>query len=503
MRSISVIALFFLVLHSTIANSPKREMRAVWIATVTNIDWPSSKGLSSDQQKAEMIKMLDEFKANNINTVVFQARPCADVFYPSCIEPWCMWLSGKQGVAPYPYYDPLKFIIDEAHRRCMEVHVWINPYRALNYNDVSLFSKDHIFNKKRHLFVEYDGKYYFDPGLKETREYLNNIVKEIVENYDLDAIHFDDYFYPYPVAHKKFPDNASFFKDARGFTHKDDWRRDNVNITIKQLSKTIKSIKPWVEFGISPFGVWRHKGQDPRGSATKNALTNYDDLYADVLKWLKDGDIDYVVPQLYWEIGKKNLDYRTLVDWWSKNTYGKHLYTGLYVSGFEQYHTKAWKTPNELVRQMECNKKNTAVEGAMFFSAKTFMKNLQGLNDSLKNSFYSKPALVPCDNNVDAEASSQPKRLSIDNEDGRLKLSWNQVEEEGGKQVSYYVVYAFKGKDIGDMNNADNILGVTTETSFDITNYATPIMGSYSFVVTSVNKYRKESTAKNYIVRRF
>jgi uncharacterized lipoprotein YddW (UPF0748 family) len=203
------------------------------------------------------------------------------------------------------------------------------------------------------------------------------VVKELVEKYDIDAVHFDDYFYPYPIAGEAFPDNHTFKKHPRGFTHKNDWRRDNVTEIIKQLNKTIKKAKPWVEFGISPFGVWRHEGKDPRGSATQKSLTNYDDLYADILKWLKEDYIDYVVPQLYWEIGKKNHDYKTLVQWWSENSYGKNLYIGLFASGFEQYKSAAWQNSNELIRQLELNKKYQNIQGVMFFSAKTFIKTIK------------------------------------------------------------------------------------------------------------------------------
>lgn len=504
MRFFIATTIFFLSsILSLNAQAPKRQMRAVWIATVANIDWPSQKGLSTAQQQTEMIRMLDGFKDNNINTVIFQARPSADVFYASCIEPWCMWLSGKQGVAPNPYYDPLKFVIEQAHKRCMEVHVWLNPYRALNYDDISLFSKDHIFQKKRHLFVKYGNKYYFDPGVPETREYLNSIVKELVENYDMDAIHFDDYFYPYPIAKQKFPDSDSFSKYSRGFTHKNDWRRDNVTITIKQLHQTIKRIKPWVDFGVSPFGVWRHQAHDPRGSATQKALTNYDDLYADILKWMREGYIDYVAPQLYWEIGSKNHDYRVLVDWWAKNANGVNLYVGLYASGFEQYNSSAWKRPNELIRQMNYNKTNPIVKGEIFFSAKTFLRNHQALNDELKKTWYAKPALVPENLNIETETSEQPKRVFIDDEDDKIILNWSKVEGEGGKQVAYYVVYAFKGKGVGDMTVADNIVGVTADNIYDLSGYCRKCLGTYSFVVTSVNKFRRESKVKSYVVKKF
>lgn len=482
---------------------PKREMRAVWIATVTNLDWPSKKGLSTQEQQDEMIRLLDEFKANNINTVVFQARPCADVYYKSEIEPWSMWLSGKQGVAPYPYYDPLEFVIEESHKRCMEVHAWINPYRALNYDDVSLFDKNHIFFKKKDLFVKFGNKYYFNPGLEETQAYLNTIVKELVEKYDIDAVHFDDYFYPYPIAGEAFPDNHTFKKHPRGFTHKNDWRRDNVTEIIKQLNKTIKKAKPWVEFGISPFGVWRHEGKDPRGSATQKSLTNYDDLYADVLKWLKEDYIDYVVPQLYWEIGKKNHDYKTLVEWWSKNSYGKNLYIGLFASGFEQYKSAAWQNSNELIRQLELNKKHPNIQGVMFFSAKTFIKNYQGLNTTLKNNNYKYPALVPINNHIQGVSSTQPKTISFVEKNKKRILTWNAIQETGGKKIAYYVIYAFKGKEIGDMENPQNIIAMTPQNEIDLTDFCSKLIGTYSFVVTTVNKYKHESEVKSYLIKKF
>lgn len=483
--------------------SPKRQMRAVWIATVTNLDWPSKKGLSSQVQQLEMIHLLDELKANNINTVIFQARPCADVYYKSTIETWSMWLSGTQGIAPFPFYDPLQFVIDEAHKRCMEVHVWLNPYRVLNYEDITLFNKDHLYFKKKELFVKYGNKYYFNPGLTETQEYLNEIVKEIVENYDIEAIHFDDYFYPYPIAGENFADDYAFRKNPRGFTNKNDWRRDNITEIIKQLNQTIKSIKPWVEFGISPFGVWRHEGQDSRGSTTQRSLTNYDNLYADILKWLEEGYIDYVVPQLYWEIGKKNIDYTILVDWWSKNTCGKNLYIGLFASGFEEYKSPAWRNSNELIRQMNLNKTHPEIKGEVFFRANTFIKNHQGLNYILKNDFYKYPALVPINNFIKGESSAQPETILFVEKNHKRFLTWKEVKEKEGKEISYYVVYAFNSSEIGNMNDPKNIIATTPNNEIDLTEFCSKIIGTYSFVVTSVNKYKRESDIKTYLIKRF
>jgi uncharacterized lipoprotein YddW (UPF0748 family) len=485
------------------AYEPKREMRAVWITTVSNLDWPSQKGLSNIDQQMEMIQMLDNCKAQNINTIVFQVRPCGDVFYKSTIETWSMWLSGKQGIPPDPFYDPLQFIINEAHKRCMEVHAWVNPYRALNYDDVNLFNKNHLYFKQKELFVKYGNKYYFNPGLQETQDYLNNIIKELVKNYDIDAIHFDDYFYPYPIAGEPFPDEQTFRKNPRGFTHKSDWRRDNITQVIKQLQTTIKGIKPWVEFGVSPFGVWRHSYADPRGSATKKSLSNYDDLYADVLKWLKEGYIDYVVPQLYWEIGNRNHDYKVLLDWWANNLYGRNLYTGLYVCGFEEYKNSVWHKPNEIIRQMNLNRNNPNVKGEMFFRVTQFLKNYQNLNTLLVKDFYQYPSLVPENQSIKGEVSPQPKTLTIKDSDHKYLLCWDSVEEKLGKQISFYVVYAFKGKEIGDISNAENIVALSPTNEIDITDFCSKISGNYTFAVSSVNKYKRESSIKIHLTRKF
>lgn len=490
-----------LVLHVA-AQPAKREMRAVWIATVANIDWPSSQHLSPAQQREEMRAMLDQLALNNINTIVFQARPTSDAFFLSTLEPWSHYLTGKQGLRPDPFYDPLQFIIEEAHRRCMEVHIWLNPYRVLNGESPGILSKDHIYHRKPHMFIQYGGKYFFDPGLDETREYLNKVVKDIVERYNMDAIHFDDYFYPYPVNGVAFPDNDSFRNFPRGFTNKADWRRNNVNLIIAELQQTIKSTKPWVEFGISPFGVWRNNNVDPRGSATRAGVQNYDDLYADILKWLREGTIDYVVPQLYWEIGKKVADYEILIDWWSRNSYNKNLYIGLYASALGFKTEPEWKQPNELARQLRMNKSYPEVSGAMFFSARPFLRNLQGLNDSLQTNFYRYKALPPINSNIQGVPAKQPTNVRLIRDDRDAVLMWDEVKEEDGNAISYYVVYAFKGRKVGDMNHPENILTLTTENYLSLKNYAPQLRGNYTFVVTAVNRYKHESTPLYGVTRR-
>jgi len=468
-------------------------MRGVWIATVANIDWPSQPGLSAAEQQTEIRSMLTRLAEANINCVVVQIRPTADAFYPSAYEPWSHWLTGKQGKKPKPYYDPLQFIIEEAHRRCMEVHLWLNPYRVTNVENAVL-SPEHLFFKNKKMFVKYAGRLYFDPGLDETRATLNTIVEDLVQRYDMDAIHFDDYFYPYPEAGKDFPDNETFRAFPRGFTNKADWRRNNVNLIIAQLYESIKKLKPWVEFGISPFGVWRNSSNDPRGSATQAGIQNYDDLYADILKWLREGTIDYVVPQLYWETGHKKADYQTLVRWWADNACGKNLYIGLYASGLQVNSAAAWKQPNEIARQMQINRAFEQIDGAVFFSAKPFLSNPQGLIDTLQTNFYRYPALNPVNRNIaPGEPSAEVQNPMILRNKTETVLTWDKVDEEGGCCVAYYVVYAFKGNKAGETNNPENIIAKTVDNALNLNNLQQQLKGRYTFVVTAVNRFRHES----------
>jgi uncharacterized lipoprotein YddW (UPF0748 family) len=492
MKKLITVFLFLFAFFS-VCFSQKRQMRAVWIATVNNIDWPSRIGLSSEEQKKELIAMLDQFQKLKFNAVFVQVRPTSDSFYFSELEPWSRFLMGTQGEHPEPFYDPLKFIVEEAHKRCLEVHAWLNPYRVSMDTDKMTLHRSNLFFKKPYLFVEYGGKFYFNPGLEETRKHLNNVVREIVTKYDIDAIHFDDYFYPYRVANKDFPDSETFAENPRDFSCKDDWRRNSLNLIIKELQQTIKRVKPWVEFGISPFGVWRNKDKDERGSATKAGMTNYDDLYADILKWLEDGDIDYVVPQLYWEIGKRVADYKVLVEWWSKNNFNKNLYIGLFASGLGVNKSQAWNEGNELVRQMTLNKEYEAVRGVAFYSAAPLLKNPLGILDSLQTNLFQYPALVPQKLQSDTLSNPmKPERLQIIKGKNKSVLLWGKTKGVDAQKVNTYVVYAFEGDSIGDVNNEKNILGITHNDYFEIEN-ASQFRGKYTFGVSSINRYKIES----------
>jgi uncharacterized lipoprotein YddW (UPF0748 family) len=369
------------------------EFRGVWIATVDNIDWPLKGMINADSQKAEYIRQLDMHVKNGMNAVIVQVRPAADAFYPSPYEPWSQWLTGVQGKPPSPYYDPLQFLIDEAHKRGMEFHAWLNPYRADFSIGNSSIAPNHITRLHPEWFLTYGDKKYFDPANKQAQEFVVNVVRDIVQRYDVDAIHMDDYFYPYRIAGKEFPDEATYKKSGTSLS-KADWRRSNVDSIIHTISVSIKKIKPYCKFGISPFSVWRNKDVDRDGSDSQAGQTNYDDLFANILLWLQKGWIDYVAPQLYLEIGHDKIAYEKMLDWWSKHSYGKHVYIGhgIYRAGER---SKAWKNPNELPNQIKLLRTYPNVQGSIYFSSTSFNNNPNGWNDSLQNNYYKTPALVP------------------------------------------------------------------------------------------------------------
>jgi len=386
-----LIGLTFLIAAGKAQTKP--EFRGVWVATVDNIDWPSQGNFNSDVQKAEFIQLLDMHQRNGMNALIVQIRPAADAFYPSQYEPWSQWLTGKQGQAPVPYYDPLEFMITETHKRGMAFHAWMNPYRAEFSIGVSSISATHITKLHPEWFLTYGDKRYFDPGNKAVQQFVAEIVKDVVNRYPVDAIHFDDYFYPYRIAGKEFPDNISYQQYGNGLK-KDDWRRSNTDSIIALLSRVIKSANKTCQFGISPFGIWRNANKDPiNGSKTNGAVSNYDDLYANILLWLQNGWIDYVAPQLYWEFGHPTAPYSLLLDWWNNHTYGRHCYIGLGI--YKANTNKAWRDNTQLLRQIDALRSKPNIQGMIFFSSKSFESNPNGWSDSLRLNYFKDPATIP------------------------------------------------------------------------------------------------------------
>jgi uncharacterized lipoprotein YddW (UPF0748 family) len=368
------------------------EFRGVWIATVENIDWPKAKQYDVASQKAEFIRQLDMHKANGMNAAIVQVRPAADAFFPSPYEPWSQWLTGTQGKPPVPYYDPMAFTIEETHKRGFEYHAWCNPYRANFSIGKTSIAPNHITKLHPEWFVRYGNTLYFDPGNKEAQHWVVDVIRDMVSRYDIDAVHMDDYFYPYRIEGQEFPDTASYRKYGNGMD-KGDWRRSNVDSIIYKLAIAIKEVKPWVKFGISPFGVWRNDNKDPEGSATRAGQTNYDDLYADILLWLRMKWIDYVAPQIYWEFSQPRAPFQPLLDWWNNHTYGRHCYIGLGI--FQAGSNAAWKDKTQLPRQIDSVRKKENVQGAIYFSSTSFDSNPNGWTDSIRNNYYREPAQVP------------------------------------------------------------------------------------------------------------
>lgn len=479
MRKLIIIILLAIGISAK-ATSPIYEFRGVWIATVENIDWPSKRTLSPDQQRAEFIRILDMHHLNGMNAVVVQIRPVSDAFYPSQHEPWSEYLNGKQGLAPSPSYDPLQFMIEECHKRGMEFHAWFNPYRAVFNVNRSSVASNHITRKHPEWFVTYGNTKYFDPGLPQAREHVNKIIVDVLQRYDVDAIHFDDYFYPYKIPGKEFPDHASYTRYGNGM-NRDQWRRNNVDSIIKQLGQTIKSVNPRVKFGISPFGVWRNSSKDPNGSASRAGVTNYDDLHADILLWLQLGWIDYVAPQLYWEIGHKLVDYKMLLDWWANNSFGTHLYIGHGIYRATEAKSGPWKDRNQIPNQVKYLRNNENVHGSIYYSSKTFLANPNGWNDSLRTNYYRYPALPPPMEWID---SVPPLKPLVNN------LSKNEVRllYRGAEPIKAFAVFAVPREKSASLKNATLIKLVVSDKTEDINLALMPAQNTDKLFVSAVDK---------------
>ena len=486
---LAVSLLFCFDLYAQI--SPRREFRAVWVATVNNIDWPSKPGLSSDQQKKEAIEILDMHSKNGMNAIIMQIRPASDALYQSDLEPWSRYLTGTPGKAPHPFYDPLQFWIEQCHQRNMEFHAWLNPFRvALNASEP--LAANHIAFKHPEWIVNYGDKLCFDPGLPQTREFVVKVVNDIVARYDVDAIHFDDYFYPYPLK-DDFPDANSFAQYNRGFlgTQKADWRRENVDLIIRMLSENIKKTKPWVKFGISPFGVWRNKSDDPEGSETTAGTTNYDHLYADILKWQKNGWIDYCLPQLYWQIGHPSVDFLTLSNWWAAHAYNRAMYIGHSVYKLEANSViPEWKDPNQLIKQIQLIRQIPQIGGSAFYSSIHFKRDLFGFTESLQNNIYKHPALVPAMPWIDNKAPNPPHRFRKRGQ--KLKWKVGQSNNEMDKTVGY-VVYMNPVEQVFNAKNPEHIFTITHGKSMVFKPNSRKLRRKYEIRISALDRLHNES----------
>ncbi|MCS6793329.1 MAG: family 10 glycosylhydrolase [Oscillatoriaceae bacterium SKW80] len=409
--------------------SHPREFRGVWVATVANIDWPSKRGLPVEQQKAELIQILDQMQALNMNALILQIRPAGDAFYASELEPWSIWLTGTQGKPPQPYYDPLQFAIEESHKRNIELHAWFNPYRARAAERTN-FAPNHVAVEYPEYVYQYGDLLWMDPGAKVIEDKTYNVIMDVVRRYNVDGIHFDDYFYPYPKDGIEFPDSKTYnaYRAAGGTLSLADWRRDNVNRLIQRIYQGIRAEKPNVKFGISPFGIYR-PGQPP-GIV---GLDQYNALYADAKKWLEEGWVDYMAPQLYWRIDPPQQSYPVLLNWWTQNNpKGRHIYAGNYLSKLDGGN---WSLA-EFQRQVDISrsKADRLSLGNIFFSMKVFRENRLGVNNAFRNSIYRSPALPPTMPWLDNEPPAPPTGVVA----SVRQLSWNPAPSDDIRSWTLY-----------------------------------------------------------------
>ncbi len=475
-----VVSLTFFTLNLTQAQI-NFEMRGAWVATVMNIDWPSKPGLDPGIQRQEAITILDKAKSMGFNAIFLQVRPVADAIYPSVLEPWSAFLSGKEGMGPKPMYDPLQFWIEQAHRRGLELHAWINPFRAsLGSNREK--NPSNAVVKHPDWLVRYGERHYFDPGLPQVRQYLFEVVSDLVSRYDINGIHIDDYFYPYPIKDEVFIDSKSFGLYGAGMELKQ-WRRQNVDLVIRGLNETIKNLKPWVKFGVSPFGVWRNKSNDPRGSDTRAGVQCYDDLNADILLWEREGWIDYIIPQIYWSTRELPANYITLLDWWNTVTLNRHLYIGhaLYKINASN---KTWENPGEMSDQIKTARQRKNVRGSVFFSMVHLDRSdLFGLQDSLSGKLYRVPALPPPMPWLGQQRPLPVKNLEIVNN----LISWQgQHTDNIGTDANKYLVILEPGS--RKAKAGGRIIFVTGQDFFELPKRPKNERARYNVCVIAVNR---------------
>ncbi|MBK3519823.1 glycoside hydrolase family 10 protein [Carboxylicivirga marina] len=472
--------LYFSAIISSQSKSPKYEMRGVWVATVANIDWPSKPGLKVKEQKKEALEIIQHCKDLGLNTIFLQVRPASDVLYQSSLEPWSKVLTGVAG--KNPRYDPLDFWIELAHSNGLELHAWINPYRASMSLDEEL-PEMHPIHIEPDMFVEYGNKVYYNPGNPKSNIHINKVVKELVQNYAIDGIHMDDYFYPYPIHGQAFPDSLYYHQYGKDkFANLADWRRNNVNETIETLRATIKNSKPWVQFGISPFGVWRNSSDDSRGSETKAGTTNYDGLYADVLLWMKNSWIDYVVPQLYWGTSHPVANYTVLCNWWNQNHYDIPVYIGhgIYKIGSDK---PDWQDEKQLPNQIKSVRSSSNLSGSVYFSYKHFKRDLLGFNDELAKTFYSQKAIVPHIGRMKYTNSSEmPMKVKA-----RAKsIRWK------GESSSKYIVYLYDVSEAFNPEDPKFIFDLCYSTKYRMPKKKSKLKKEYLVRIAAINAFGSE-----------
>lgn len=472
-----------------VAQNPKREFRGAWLHVIGQTQWQDK---TTDQAKRYISDQFQKLQDAGCNAVIFQVRPTADAVYVSEIEPWSAWLTGKRGKAPDPMWDPMEYAIEQAHERGMEFHAWLNPYRVTS-NAKEVLPAGHISKKEPHRFVKFNGQVFFDPAYKENRDHICEVVRDIVRRYDVDGIHIDDYFYPYPANGKKFQaDDASYRKFGNGM-NRQDWRRNNVDLLIEQLNATIKMEKPWVRFGVSPFGIWRNKTSDRRGS-NSSGLQNYDDLYADVLLWAKNGWIDYLAPQLYWTLDMKAAPSRHLAQWWNDNASEVDIYIGQDVQRTMNNPDPANHDSNELDTKVRLSRKLPNVKGNVWWHGYWVTDNYKGVADSLALKYQSTIALPPSYGDKDVKPAPVTG-VRLEKSGSQTFVTWDRpalgmMQKE--TDPVRYVVYQYFPGEREDLEDSQTIIALTPYNRVFVTDDSDDVAGSV-YVVTALDRLNRES----------
>ena len=466
--------------------SPKREFRGAWIQCVNY----QFMGMGTAEMQRTLAYQLDELRKCGINAILFQVRPEFDALYASSFEPWSRYLTGRQGTPPSPYWDPLEWMVGQCHARGMELHAWINPYRAKTKGTKEL-AKTHPYFQHPDRYFEYGGQLIMDPGIPENRDYICNVVTDILLRYDVDGIHIDDYFYPYPEAGLRIPDDRTYARYGKGMD-RGDWRRENVNRFIRQMYECIHSVKPWVKFGVSPFGIYRNLKSDPRRGSNTRGLQNYDDLYADVLKWVDEGWVDYNIPQIYWEIGHSAADYDTLIRWWSEHAGHRPLIVGQDVDRTVAKADPVDPSRHQMERKMALQRTLPNIEGSCQWYAKAVVDNKGNYGTMLRHYYHRYPALQPEMPWIDKKRPKKVRKLTtLWTEDGYM-LFWREPKGKGEMdRARQYVVYRFEDGEPVDLEYAENIVAITPNTFYKLP-YED---GSrkYTYVVTALDRLQNES----------
>ena len=464
----------------------KREFRGAWIQCVNG----QFMGMSKGTMQNTLSYQLDELQKDGVNAIIFQVRPECDALYESKLEPWSRFLTGRQGMPPSPYWDPLQWMIEQCHQRNMELHAWINPYRARTKVTKELAVSHYAVTHPERCF-DYDGMTILNPGIPENRDYICQVVADIVSRYDVDGLHYDDYFYPYPVAGLEIPDARQHAQYSNGIQDRGDWRRHNVTLFVKQLYETVHKVKPWVKVGISPFGIYRNKKSSPIGSDT-NGLQNYDQLYADILLWINNGWMDYCVPQLYWEIGNKAADYATLIRWWNQHAANRPLYIGEDVERTVKYADPTNPNRHQQAAKQKLHQELRNIDGTVLWYAKAAVDNPGNYGTMLRNYYWKTPVLQPSMTFIDKTSPKAPKKLkAIWTSDGYV-LFWTAPKGKNWKNTAtQYVVYRFAKGETPNLEKARNIVAITTSTYYKLP--YTDGKTKYTYVVTALNRLQNES----------